>query len=248
MQKTITISALAAILSLPVWAQITNNATCNTTNLGKSANGDTAQTEAIWSANTININWYNGNTKVSSNTCLYDGKITLPTQPTKAGYTFAGWRLRSASGGNTNNNTDCYSIDDEEMCDNTMNCKWDFDDEECTCDGVLLEGEEEGEQVCVSYSSLSSSDCSDNDGVWVEGRCYRRGYPVSCGDATTQSECENLTDYGDRKPCVWKNNSCIIKYCSYLTEASLCRGTDSEGYRCIGMYDDDDEFTGCSID
>ena len=96
MHKIITISALAAILSLPAFAEIANNATCNNTNLGQSNNNSTANVEANWNANTININWYNGDTKITSNTCTYDGTITLPTEPTKPGYTFAGWKLRAA--------------------------------------------------------------------------------------------------------------------------------------------------------
>ena len=50
-------------------------------------------------ANTIDIDWYNGNTKVESNQCTYDSTITLPTQPNKTGYTFNGWKIK-ASGNN----------------------------------------------------------------------------------------------------------------------------------------------------
>ena len=74
---------------------LANGATCDSDNLGTSTNGSTAQTEAIWNANTININWYNGDTRVAQNTCTYDGQITLPQQPTKVGYTFTGWKLKT---------------------------------------------------------------------------------------------------------------------------------------------------------
>ena len=50
-------------------------------------------------ANTIDIDWYNGNTKVESNQCTYDSTITLPSQPDKTGYTFNGWKIK-ASGNN----------------------------------------------------------------------------------------------------------------------------------------------------
>ena len=108
MQKIITISAVAAVLSLPAFAEIANNATCNTTNLGQSNNNSTANVEANWNANTININWYNGDTRILQNTCTYDGSITLPTEPTKPGYTFAGWRLRAEK--------QCWEIIDGEEC------------------------------------------------------------------------------------------------------------------------------------
>ena len=48
---------------------------------------------AIFEPNTININWDNGET-ITSNTCEYDGAITLPPEPTRVGYTFSGWRLK----------------------------------------------------------------------------------------------------------------------------------------------------------
>ena len=41
----------------------------------------------------ININWYSMDEIVATNTCRYGQPITLPTPPTRPGYTFAGWRL-----------------------------------------------------------------------------------------------------------------------------------------------------------
>ena len=55
--------------------------------------------QADWQPNTINLNWYNGDTKLtvqsSAQSCVYDGALTIPsTQPTRTGYTFAGWEVR----------------------------------------------------------------------------------------------------------------------------------------------------------
>ena len=119
MNKKILIPVLTAVLVCPAFAEITNNATCNTTNLGQSNNNSTANVEANWNANTININWYNGDTRVAQNTCTYDGSITLPTEPTKPGYTFAGWRLRNAPAV-----PNCRAISDKQTCDNTDGCKY----------------------------------------------------------------------------------------------------------------------------
>ena len=104
MNKILSISAIMAILSLPAYAGLSQggggptgvggSTTCDSATLGQSENNSTANVEADWTANTININWYNGDNVVSTNTCTYDGTITLPTQPTKTGYTFAGWKLR----------------------------------------------------------------------------------------------------------------------------------------------------------
>lgn len=42
-------------------------------------------------AETININWMDGNTTYAQTTCEIGGDIILPTTPTKRGYTFKGW-------------------------------------------------------------------------------------------------------------------------------------------------------------
>ena len=39
------------------------------------------------------INWYNQNNLSSTSTCNYDGTINLPPEPTRVGYTFAGWKV-----------------------------------------------------------------------------------------------------------------------------------------------------------
>ena len=142
MHKIITISALATILSLPAFAEITNNATCNTTNLGQSNNNSTANVEANWNANTININWYNGDTRVAQNTCTYDGSITLPTQPTKPGYTFSGWRLRATPVG-----PNCSAINNESTCNNTNGCAWNPENNKC--------------HVAITAETSSYTKCSD---------------------------------------------------------------------------------------
>ncbi len=51
----------------------------------------------VFDPNTININWYSvGDTVYETNQCTYDQPITLPaTNPTRTGYIFSGWRLRT---------------------------------------------------------------------------------------------------------------------------------------------------------
>ena len=61
-------------------------------------------------ANTINLNWYADATSQTPLTvdsaaqqCTYDQPITVPsTNPTKPGYTFAGWTLRQTQNNNNN--------------------------------------------------------------------------------------------------------------------------------------------------
>jgi hypothetical protein len=65
----------------------------------------TANVEINWEPNTINLNWYNGDEKLTvannSQSCVYDGTLTVPTQPTKPGYTFNGWKVIKVPGGFT---------------------------------------------------------------------------------------------------------------------------------------------------
>ncbi len=50
---------------------------------------------AVFTPNTININWYDRDNIVAQTTCTYGEKITLPPPPTRPGYIFSGWRLRT---------------------------------------------------------------------------------------------------------------------------------------------------------
>ena len=117
MKKTLLTSILAITFAIPAFATIESGSTCDTTNLGQSENNSTANVEADWTANTININWYiddSAQTTLTTNTCTYDGTITLPTQPTKTGYTFAGWQLRAAAQAKTlvDNCADIHNMQD----------------------------------------------------------------------------------------------------------------------------------------
>ena len=44
-------------------------------------------------AQTINVNWKIDDTTYATNTCEYGGTMTVPTAPTKYGYTFQGWKV-----------------------------------------------------------------------------------------------------------------------------------------------------------
>jgi len=55
--------------------------------------GNTA-CHATWTANKIDLTWQYGNGSANTiGTCNYDGSITIPSAPTKTGYTFKGWTI-----------------------------------------------------------------------------------------------------------------------------------------------------------
>ena len=71
----------------------TASAPCDNATLNKYSG--TVNAEINWEPNTIGLKWYNGDTQVSGPTsCVYDGTITVPPQPTKLGYTFNGWKVK----------------------------------------------------------------------------------------------------------------------------------------------------------
>jgi len=69
-----------------------DSATCDSGTLST----DTGPTNlrANYESNTLNLKWHDENgTPITSNTCTYGGTITMPTAPTKRGYTFKGWKV-----------------------------------------------------------------------------------------------------------------------------------------------------------
>jgi hypothetical protein len=66
--------------------------------------GDT-DLQATWEPNTIDVTWYSDGSQLSvqasATTCVYDDDLYLPAAPTKTGYTFKGWTVRSVPEGFT---------------------------------------------------------------------------------------------------------------------------------------------------
>ena len=60
----------------------------------------TANLEIDWQPNTIDVRWYNDDNQLyvptNAQSCSYDGSLVLPTAPSKKGYTFEGWEVKSA--------------------------------------------------------------------------------------------------------------------------------------------------------
>ena len=99
--KKVLVLCLSVLFSSPLFASgigaNASSALCDNSTL--ETYGGTSNLEVDWQPNTINISWYEGNTKLSvqdaAKTCSYGGPLTLPsTKPTKKGYTFEGWTLR----------------------------------------------------------------------------------------------------------------------------------------------------------
>jgi len=98
--------ALTSLLTISIAAPALGAVGDKTINAGASSAPCTSATldtptgpaalEADWDANTIRINWDAKNgTTIPSGECTYDSTLTLPATPSKTGYTFGGWTVKS---------------------------------------------------------------------------------------------------------------------------------------------------------
>ena len=102
MKKLTLTSILAISLICPAYADNENitdeNKGCTSNTL--TVDSGTAALEADWQANTVHITYYKDGTEIPNigseyTQCTYDDTLTLPTAPSKDGYTFAGWTVKS---------------------------------------------------------------------------------------------------------------------------------------------------------
>ena len=94
--KVLFTSIFALFLATSAWAtgELTAPAVCNVTDLG--ASEGPLNIDLVWEANTINTTWYSEGVQIQDapQSCSYSSTMTLPTAPSRAGYVFAGWKLR----------------------------------------------------------------------------------------------------------------------------------------------------------
>ena len=98
MKKLFLTSAILATIICPTFADniTTTNNDCDNTTL--TTYSGSAVLEADWSANTVNVTYYNGdNVYGNAGSCTYDDTLTLPNAPSKTGYIFNGWTVKTAA-------------------------------------------------------------------------------------------------------------------------------------------------------
>ena len=118
--------------------------------------------EAQWTANTITLDYYSGDTKVSTGSCSYDGGITLPSDPTPpTGYEFSGWQIRRAAAAPTKQ---CWEMNQQE-CEATEECIYLNDTNGC--------------KIIVS-DCRGAEDCSNSAPPDKKGIC-RKTKDGTCG-------------------------------------------------------------------
>ena len=133
----------------------------------------TSNLQADWSANEINLRWYNNNTLMDVDTasadCTYDGTLTPPTAPSRTGYTFKGWRVRPTYDFTTLptsvNGTERWArdgFDNNEVCWHlSMSASAEVDDYESCADSMYNEIEQHEWKVRFSWGDIyGSAHCS----------------------------------------------------------------------------------------
>ena len=135
--KHLLVSSIIAMLTVPAFADNeptlipANEPGCNE-NVLNTTTGP-ASLEAIYTPNTITTQWYTGygenNVYSSPTTCRYNDTINLPqTNPSRPGYAFNGWKLRTCTVPNANliiNGTNSYGhgSDNCNVCDSNGDCE-----------------------------------------------------------------------------------------------------------------------------
>ena len=133
----------------------------------------TANLRADFEANRIDLRWYDNNTMLnvsstSSDKCIYDTSIDLPTNPTKTGYTFKGWKVQPEY--------DFSSLDTSRSGTE----RWAKDESTCyhalsgnkagveNCDGEFLELSSYEWKVNFYYGMIyGMSKCTNVSGTWA---------------------------------------------------------------------------------
>ena len=105
MKKLLSASIIAIAFALPTFADNepttptlipANDPGCNQAVLNTTEGS--AALEAIYTPNTIGTTWYSDGVQLevdnAATSCTYDTAMTLPTNPTKAGYEFNGWKIK----------------------------------------------------------------------------------------------------------------------------------------------------------
>ena len=179
MKKLFITSAVAIAISVPAIADPvtpniavgTNPADCNETVLETTSG--TANLEANWTANTLHLSWSVDGTPYATNdtnaaSCTYDSGITIPTNPSKIGYTFAGWTVKAAAAPTPA--AQC-SIPSAYLSETTYTFASKSISHNEYCEGMAGYDEENGEEIWYGMAE-ENADCSDSrfahlsDGEW----------------------------------------------------------------------------------
>ena len=201
---------------------------------------------------TINLRWYNNNTLLNvtsvSNTCTYDTAINLPTNPTKPGYKFKGWKVRPE-----------YDFDQLDASINGIEGfdkgkkQTNLDEDYCRHRWPITNGSGSGVQSCSNqnYTDLYRYEWKT---VFSYGTIY--GTSKCVPDGTAVADVNNATDgdccyckvtgytpnnsniiYGPQKNMNWVRYAsaqstpyCLrqcVTYCSYMTMYNAIGGSNN---------------------
>ena len=124
---------------------------------------------------------------MTSNTCVYDGGLTIPNPPSRTGYTFTGWRVRPQMDFSTiptnMDGTERWAIGREnniEYClyDTTTGAAWYVD---CNSDNTYRELQTYEWKVKFSHGELyGMSGCSSTNGTVAQPGTPTIGTGIYC--------------------------------------------------------------------
>ena len=166
------------------------------TNSSLTTYSGSASLEADWQPNTIGITFYSDNSEYATGQCTYDDTLTLPqTDPTKTGYTFSGWRVRTSAAPSPVS-TSCIDITDEEVCGDTEGCIYNYGNNE------WLMYISNGGNVALAENYLK-----EQEGCGKRALAESLPY-TSCAAITDRETCLGVTDDDETSVCYWADGQC----------------------------------------
>ena len=206
---------------------IASNATTSTCDSGVlgATEGD-VNFDAKWESNNVQLIWHNNNTVMqnlasASNTCNYDGALTIPaTEPQRTGYTFAGWHVMPTQNASAltslSNGSERWGVGTSSATNNTKVCRHDTTT---------------GTSSVVSCADSAYSDLERHE--WkvaytsgtTKGTLYGSGYCSGKSGTTSSSQwntAASFSTYADLE-----SNTSEKKYCWCQATGWLADGSDT---------------------
>ena len=198
------------------------SSTCDSGVLG-TTEGD-VNFDAKWQANNVPLIWHNNNTVMqglaaASNTCEYDGALTIPAnEPQRTGYTFAGWHVMPTQDASAltslSNGSERWAIGTASATNNTKYC---------------LHDTTTGSSSIWSCSNSAYSDLERHE--WkvaytsgtVKGTLYGAGYcsgksgTISSGQWNTAS---SFSTYADLESNTSEKKHCWCQATGWMADGS----------------------------
>ena len=200
----------------------------------------TVELESEWTPNAYTVTWNDGTNEIT-NIQTYDAALVLPTEPTKTGYTFAGWFTAEVGGEKLTAETVYQTAGDT-----TYYAQWTINQYTISFDNVM----ESIDSITRDYNTQVTLPNINCDGYIFGGWTLTLGDEAAYEGGATITLTEDLKLYA-----VWyaetytitfdSNGGSAVESIEQLYELDVDAPADptKEGYTFLGWYDGDEKIT-----